>query len=83
MVALCLCAACAKNRTGRGPEIGGADKGCYVYTTKDDEFTYISQQATVETRWHDEWTSRHGRTLPDSLPDPDVWQYRRNHAVRL
>jgi hypothetical protein len=79
MVALCLCAACAsacaKNRTGRGPEIGGADKGCYVYTTKDDEFTYISQQATVETRWHDEWTSRHGRTLPDSLPDPDVWQH--------
>lgn len=84
MIALCLGATChsgcAKHRTGRGPKIGGADEGCYVYTVKDDEFTYFSQQATVETRWYDEWTSRHGRTLPDSLPDPEIWQHPKRSA---
>ncbi len=75
LLALCATAGCSKSRTGRGPEIGGTDKGCFVYQTKDDEFEYVTQQATVETRWHDEWTSRHGKTLPDSLAPPDVWQH--------
>jgi hypothetical protein len=69
--------ACTKSRTGRGPEIGGADKGCFVYTTKDDDFEYVSQQAKVETKWHEEWTSRHGETLPDSLSAPEIWQHPR------
>ena len=47
-LALLCTSACSKNRTGRGPEIGGADKGCYVYTTKDDDFDYVTQQAKVE-----------------------------------
>jgi len=74
LVALCA-SGCSKNRTGRGPEIGGANKGCYVYTTDDDEFNYVSQQAKVETKWYREWTSRHGETLPDSLSAPDTWQH--------
>ncbi|MFA9470998.1 MAG: AAA family ATPase [Deltaproteobacteria bacterium] len=68
-----IASACDKNRTGRGPEIGGADRGCYVYTTKDDDFSYVSQQAKVETQWHEEWTSRHGETLPDALSAPEIW----------
>ena len=74
-VAVLCASACSKNRTGRGPEIGGADKGCYVYTTNDDEFNYVSQQAKVETKWYQEWTSRHGKTLPESLDAPDIWQH--------
>ena len=74
-LALLCTSACSKNRTGRGPEIGGADKGCYVYTTKDDDFDYVAQQAKVETKWHEEWTSRHGKTLPDSLSAPEIWQH--------
>ena len=74
VAAVCV-SACDKNRTGRGPEIGGADKGCYVYTANDDEFQYVSQQAKVETKWYQEWTSRHGKTLPDSLDAPDIWQH--------
>ena len=75
VLALCATAGCSKSRTGRGPEIGGADKGCFVYQANHEEFEYVTQQATVETRWHDEWTSRHGKTLPDSLAPPDVWQH--------
>jgi len=68
-----LVGACAKVKTGRGPEIGGDEKGCFVYQTKDREFEYVTQQATVETKWHEEWTSRYGRTLPEPLSEPDVW----------
>ncbi|MBW1905699.1 MAG: hypothetical protein JRJ24_10415, partial [Deltaproteobacteria bacterium] len=75
LLAASCASACSKNRTGRGPAIGGAEKGCYVYTTKDDEFSYVSQQAKVEIDWHEEWTSRHGETLPDPLSAPEVWQH--------
>lgn len=75
VLALCAAAGCSKSRTGRGPEIGGTDKGCFVYQAKEGEFEYVTQQATVETTWHDEWTSRHGETLPDSLAPPDVWKH--------
>lgn len=74
VLALAL-ASCAKNRTGRGPEIGGTDKGCYLYHTKSGEFKYVAQQANVETTWHEEWTSRHGKTLPEPLPAPDTWRH--------
>jgi len=66
---------CGKSKTMKGAEIGGTNKGCYQYTTQDKEFKYITQQATVETKWYDEWTSRHGKTLPDPLPPPDLWQH--------
>lgn len=69
--------ACDKSRTGRGPEIGGTNKGCFVYQAKDSEFEYVAQQAKVETRWHQDWTSRHGKTLPAPLPEPEVWQHPR------
>jgi hypothetical protein len=68
-------AGCEKNQTGRGPAIGGDTPGCYVYEARDKEFNYVAQEAEVETRWHDEWTSRYGRVLPDPLPDPEVWQH--------
>jgi hypothetical protein len=66
---------CGKSKTMKGAEVGGAGKGCYQYTTKDKKFKHISQQATVETKWYDEWTSLHGKTLPDPLPPPDHWQH--------
>jgi hypothetical protein len=70
-----LVSSCSKSKTGRGAEIGGADKGCFVYEAQDTEFKYVSQQATVETKWHDKWTSRYGQTLPKPLTDPDVWEH--------
>ncbi|MEM9730167.1 MAG: hypothetical protein AAF997_16430 [Myxococcota bacterium] len=70
-----LAGACGKSKVTRGPEVGGADKGCYIYKTKDKTFEYVSQQATVETKWYDEWTSRHGKTLPPPLPPPDHWMH--------
>jgi hypothetical protein len=66
---------CGKSKIIKGAEVGGAGKGCYQYTTKDKEFKHISQQATVETKWYDEWTSKHGKTLPDPLPPPDHWMH--------
>ncbi|MFW2390530.1 MAG: hypothetical protein ACN4G0_19495, partial [Polyangiales bacterium] len=76
LLGLCLAvAACSKVKTGRGPEIGGAAKGCFVYQTKDEDFEYVSQQATVETKWHDDWTSRYGKTLPQPLTEPEVWEH--------
>ena len=70
-------AGCSKTLTGRGAELGGANKGCFVYETKDTEFKHITQQARVETKWHDEWVSRHGRTLPEPLSPPDIWAHPR------
>ena len=75
LFAACLLAACAKAKTGRGPEIGGEDKGCFVYQTKDTEFKYVSQQAKVETTWHDDWSARNGQTLPEPLAAPEVWEH--------
>ncbi|MGD8607397.1 MAG: hypothetical protein PVH21_08910 [Myxococcales bacterium] len=66
---------CSKSKIRRGAEVGGSGQGCYEYKTKDKTFKYVSQQATVETRWWDEWTSRHGRTLPDPLPPPEHWMH--------
>jgi len=66
-------AACGKTKTMKGAEVGGAGLGCYEYRTKDRKFEHISQQASVETRWYDEWTSKHGKTLPEPLPPPDHW----------
>jgi hypothetical protein len=66
---------CAKSKVRRGAEVGGSGKGCYEYETKDKSFEYVSQQATVETKWWDEWTSRHGRTLPNPLSPPDHWMH--------
>jgi len=68
-------AGCGKSKTMKGPEVGGAGKGCYQYTTKDKTFKHVSQQATVETKWYEEWTSLHGKTLPQPLPPPDHWQH--------
>jgi hypothetical protein len=68
---------CTKKQTGRGPAIGGDTPGCYVYEAKDSEFEYVSQEANVETRWYDDWTSLHGETLPPPLPEPEVWQHPR------
>ena len=66
---------CVKSKISKGAEIPGGHGGCYHYTTKDKEFKYVSQQATVETNWWDEWTSRHGKTLPEPLPPPDHWMH--------
>ena len=68
---------CTKKQTGRGPAIGGDTPGCYVYEAKDSEFNYVSQEASVETRWYDDWTSLYGKTLPPPLPEPEVWQHPR------
>ena len=68
-------AACGKTKTMKGAEVGGAGLGCYEYRTKDRKFEHISQQASVETRWYDEWTSKHGKTLPEPLPPPDHWMH--------
>ncbi|MGB5702489.1 MAG: hypothetical protein WBM48_06715, partial [Polyangiales bacterium] len=73
LLLVCTASACNKSRTGRGPEIGGADRGCFVYKAKDSEFKYVTQQAQVDSVWHEAWTSRHGRTLPPPLTPPDVW----------
>jgi hypothetical protein len=69
--------ACNKNKTWEGPVFGqgGAEHGCRFYETKDKKFRYESQHATVETRWYEEWTSRHGETLPDPLPAPHHWMH--------
>jgi hypothetical protein len=64
---------CGNSKTMKGAEVGGAGKGCYQYKTKDKEFKYITQQAAVTTKWYDEWTSKHGKALPESLPAPDHW----------
>ncbi|UCH30755.1 MAG: hypothetical protein JSV06_06945, partial [Myxococcales bacterium] len=84
VLALCVlfaaASACGKSKTMKGAEVGGAGLGCYKYTTKDNEFKHISQQATVETKWYDEWTSKHGKTLPDPLPPPDHWMHPRLSA---
>jgi len=66
---------CGKSKIMKGAEVGGAGKGCYLYTTKDKTFEYVSQQATVESQWYEEWTSRHGETLPEPLPPPDHWMH--------
>ena len=66
---------CGKSKTMKGAEVGGAGKGCYQYKTKDKDFKHVSQQATVETEWYDEWTSLHSETLPEPLPPPDIWQH--------
>jgi hypothetical protein len=66
---------CGKSKTFRGPEVGGTGKGCYQYKTKDKDFKYMSQQATVTTEWYDEWTSLHGKTLPDPLPPAEHWRH--------
>ena len=66
---------CGKSKTMKGAEVGGAGKGCYQYKTKDNEFKHISQQATVTTRWYEEWTSLRGKTLPEPLPAPDHWMH--------
>ena len=68
-------AACGKTKTMKGAEVGGAGLGCYEYRTKDRKFEHISQQASVETRWYEEWTSKHGKTLPEPLPPPDHWMH--------
>jgi hypothetical protein len=70
-------AGCGKSKTMKGPEVGGVGKGCYQYTTKDKDFKYISQQATVTTKWYEEWTSRNGKTLPDPLPPAEHWKHPR------
>jgi len=70
-------AACGKTKTMKGAEVGGAGLGCYEYRTKDRKFEHISQQASVETRWYEEWTSKHGKTLPEPLPPPDHWVHPR------
>ena len=59
----------------KGAEVGGAGAGCYRYETKDKKFKYTSQQATVETKWWDEWTSRYGKTLPAPLKPPEHWMH--------
>ena len=66
---------CDKSKTMKGPEVGGTGQGCYSYTTKDKKFHHVSQQATVETIWYEEWTSRNGKTLPDPLPKPNHWKH--------
>ena len=66
---------CSKSKVKWGAEVGGADAGCYRYETKDKSFKYVSQQATVETKWWDEWTSRYGKTLPEPLPPPEHWTH--------
>ena len=44
---------CGKSKTMKGAEIGGTNKGCYQYTTKDKEFKHVTQQATGETKWYE------------------------------
>ncbi len=68
---------CNKSKTSKGAVFGvsGAERGCYLYETKNKKFKYRSQQATVETRWYDEWTSRHGKTLPQAMPSPRHWMH--------
>ena len=71
-----LAAGCGKSKTMKGAEIGVAtNKGCFEYSTKDKSFEHTVQQATVETKWYEEWTSSHGKTLPEPLPPPNHWQH--------
>jgi hypothetical protein len=66
---------CNRSKVSKGASIPGSGGGCYVYSTKDKTFKHVNQEATVETKWHDEWTSRYGKVLPDPLPPPDHWQH--------
>jgi hypothetical protein len=66
---------CSKSKVKRGAEVGGTGAGCYRYKTKDKSFEYVSQFATVETKWWDEWSSRNGKTLPEPLPPPVHWMH--------
>jgi hypothetical protein len=75
LVALSFGSGCGKSRIKKGAEVGGSGRGCYLYTTRDKKFSYVNQEAQVETKWWDEWTSRHGKTLPDPLPAPDHWMH--------
>jgi hypothetical protein len=68
-------AGCSKSKVSKGAEVGGAGAGCYRYETKDKSFEWVSQFATVETEWWDEWTSRYGKTLPKPLPPPEHWMH--------
>lgn len=75
LLLVCAGTACDKSKIKKGAEVGGADKGCYLYSTKDKRFDYVSQQATVETKWYEEWTSQHGETLPPPLPPANHWMH--------
>ncbi len=66
---------CNRSKISKGAAIPGTGGGCYVYSTRDKSFNYVTQEATVETKWYEEWTSRHGTVLPDPLPPPDHWQH--------
>ena len=70
-----LALGCGKSKTMKGAEIAGVNPGCYQYTTRDKDFKHTSQQATVETKWYEEWTSEHGKSLPQPLPPPEIWQH--------
>ena len=70
-----LALGCGKSKTMKGAEIAGVNSGCYQYTTRDKDFKHTSQQATVEIKWYEEWTSEHGKSLPQPLPPPEIWQH--------
>ena len=62
---VCACAS-------RGP---GADEPCATYSVGDTDFKFKAQLANVEVKWFEEWTSRYGETLPESLPPQENWQH--------
>jgi len=65
---LLFACACAS----RGP---GADEPCSTYSVGDKGFKFKPQLANVEVKWFEEWTSRYGETLPESLPPQENWQH--------
>ena len=48
---------------------------CTEYSVSKHKFKYRSQQARVEVKWHEEWTSRFGETLPKPLAPAQHWQH--------
>ncbi len=75
-IAVLMCLGCSKYTVEKGAVFGGVEEtGCYEYSTKDGSFEYTTQQAKVETKWYEEWTSKHGETLPEPLPAPVHWQH--------
>ena len=66
--ALMLACACASR--GPGPEVP-----CATYDAKYEDYEFRPERAHVEVKWFDEWTSRHGETLPEPLPPKRNWKH--------
>jgi hypothetical protein len=48
---------------------------CAPHEVEEIEIEYESREANVEVKWHEEWVSRFGKTLPEPLPPAPHWQH--------